>query len=164
MKKKVLFVLALLVAAGAVFAQAPTLDKLTISSTSIVSAANKQISGEVVIPATNPANGRSVPYIETDGFRDCTRITSVIFLTPTSPHSMVIRSGSFLGCTNLTSVTIPERVNFQVPNPSFDGDLYVKFRAGGAGTYTRQPGGTVWTKVGGTVTCPTCGGTGVIHQ
>ena len=161
MKKKVLLVLALLVVAGAVFAQAPTMDKLSFKTTagrSVVSPANKQISGAVVIPDTAPDG---MPVQQVTGFRDITGITSIVF-----PASLrTIGSGEATRLPNLTSVTFLGQWSSGINAGNFDGgDLVAKYRDGGPGTYTRQPGGTVWTKVGGTVTCPTCGGTGVIHQ
>ena len=172
MKKKVLMSLVLLAIIGtsAVFAQQPTLDKLAFTSGGtgvlIVKEANKNISGEVVIPDTYDGK----PVINVYGFVDCTGITSVSI-----PDSVIIMEASaFLRCTGLTSVTIPASIttiNFNVfrgtnltsvtfqggttkmersgANSPFDGDLVDKYKAGGAGTYTRQAGGTVWTKEGG---------------
>ena len=174
MKKKVLMSIVLLAIIGtsAVFAQQPTLDKLKFSANNsgyTVTAANKQISGAVVIPDTY--NGKPVTRVY--DFADCTGITSVSI-----PDTVIIMEASaFLRCTGLTSVTIPASIttiNFNVfrgtnltsvtfqggtakmetpgANSPFDGDLVAKYKAGGAGTYTRQAGGTVWTKQGGSFT------------
>jgi hypothetical protein len=183
MKKNVSFVLALLVVAGAVFAQAPTLDKLSIVITDgrgIVRPANDQISGGVVFPDTYEGSpvtqvssfiaprvtsihvGNNMELIGTGAFNRCTSLTSIIF----GSKVINISTNSFRDCTSLISVTFlgrPPTGNGISPS-AFPGDLRAKAQAGGAGTYTRQRGGEVWTKVGGTVTCPTCGGTGVIHQ
>ena len=157
-----LLVLTAIIVSG-VFAQAPTLDKLKFSdssgntSTYSVAAANKQISGDVVIPATH--NGKAVKDVTNFAFENCTGITSV-----TIPNSVeLIHMNVFGGCTNLTSITFQKTSIGIFGASSLPGDLRAKYQAGGAGTYTRQPGGTVWTKQGGTVTCPTCGGTGVVH-
>jgi len=146
MKKKVLisFVLLAMVAASVIFAQQPTLDKLKFVGTNSgygAWAANNNISGVVVIPATN--DGKTVT--EVDYFRNITGITSVII-----PNSVIrIFSSSFPGCTNLTSVTF-QGANFErVDDGAFPGDLAAKYKAGGAGTYTRSAGGAVWTKQGG---------------
>jgi len=139
MKKEVLMSLVLLtfVTLGAAFAQSPMLDKLTFNGVE-VRAANKQISGAVVIPATAP-DGRAVTRIA--GFFDCVGITSV-----TIPASVaLISNSSFQNCTNLNSVTFQGQATLQ-DNYIFPGDLAVKYKAGGAGTYTRQAGGPVWTK------------------
>jgi hypothetical protein len=178
MKKKVLLSLVLLTMAGVlVFAQAPTLDKLRFSSsgatTQAVRAANDQISGAVVIPATN--EGRTVNAIYASGFRDNTNITSVIIpnsvieirtrafsgctgLTSiTIPASNVnILAGAFENCTNLTSVTFEGTTRLHLANV-FPGDLVAKYQAGGPGTYTRQRGSNTWTRQGGAAVCPTCG-------
>jgi hypothetical protein len=156
MKKRVLVGLALLtfVTAGAVFAprafaQSPTLDKLKFAvsgNDQTVTMANTSISGAVVIPDTY--NNKPVNRIGVNGFRNCSAITSV-----TIPASVTsIASAAFNGCTNLTSVT------FGGSNTSFNGsdafpsnsgnELRDKYKAGGAGTYTRSAGGTVWTKQG----------------
>ena len=161
-KSFLLLVLTAIVVSG-IFAQAPTLDKLTFanditnSARAIVSAANKQISGAVVIPDTAP-NGKPVYQIYQGRFRDCPGITSV-----TIPASMNnIDAFAFYGCTSLTSVTFLSAG--VVINTAFEGDMATKYRAGGAGTYTRPAGSNTWTKqTGGTTVCPTCGGTGVVH-
>ena len=170
MKKRVLMSLVMLAIVGtsAVFAQQPTLDKLTFNHTSngyTAGAANKQISGAVVIPDTY--NGMRVIGTSINAFRDCTGITSVIIpnsvtgfntssfahctgLTSiTIPASVTrIENDVFAGCTNLTSVTL--QGGTAIPyNTGMPGDFDAKFKAGGPGTYTRQAGGTVWTKVGG---------------
>jgi hypothetical protein len=145
MKKKVLMSLVLLAIIGtsAVFAQAPTLDKLklTVGVTYVTAAAaNNQIKGEVVIPDTHEGK----PVKDVGVFKDITGITSVVI--PTSVTNFI--NDAFKRCTNLTSVTFGGS-NINNASFAFDGDLGAKFKAGGAGTYTRQAGGTVWTKQGG---------------
>jgi hypothetical protein len=155
MNKRVLMGLVLLIAVGtsAVFAQQPTLDKLTFTTVNTtaysVKAANDRISGIVVIPATY--NNRSVAEIENRAFQDCSAITS-----DTIPASVAtIGNSAFETCANLTSVTFQgtatkiTEAEMNFPYPSFKGDLAVKYKAGGAGTYTRSAGGTAWTKQGG---------------
>ena len=159
MYKKVLMSFALLVfiTTGMVFAQAPTLDKLRVvgsTGNASINAANNSISGEVVIPDT--WEGRPVTNIQS--FQNCTGITSVII-----PASMIsINLNAFNGCTNLTSVTFQKTGVRNTGASSFPGDLVAKYQAGGAGTYTRQPGGTVWTKQAGRTICPHCNGTGYL--
>src|SRR5215510_7892229 len=87
MKKKVFLALALiaLIATGAVFAQQATMDKLTFTPSPnrnnptlyYVTAVNKWISGQVVIPGAYEGKPMRVAG---DGFRDCTNITSVVIL------------------------------------------------------------------------------------
>ena len=176
MKKKVLMGLVLLAIIGtsAVFAQTPTLDKLKISTTGYASAANNQISGAVVIPDTY--NGK--PVVVVNNFTNIAGITSVTF-----PNSLTkIDTNAFTNCTGIKSITIPAsvtiignnafgrntnltEVTFQgssitlgaYSSPAFDGDLDAKYKAGGAGTYTRTAGSNNWTKQGGVAVCPTCG-------
>jgi len=178
MKKRVLMSLVLLVIIGtsAVFAQQPTLDKLRIFAVNNgasyqADAANKNISGAVVIPDTY--NGK--PVTNAGDFMNCTGITSVTI--PNSITAIVINA--FRGCTGITSITIPASVTefrgyafrdctnltsitFQGTSinlrntDDFPGDLRAKYQAGGAGTYTRSAGGTVWTKQGEAL-CPYCG-------
>jgi len=169
MKKKALIsiVLLALIGTSAVFAQQPTLDKLKFFNNTDkiceVSAANQQISGTVVIPAT-ASGGRSVERVS--GFRNIAGITSVVFpdsikiifgtafqnctgLTSiTIPANVHIDADAFTGCTNLTSVTFQGRTDFQ-NSVIFPGDLKEKYQAGGPGTYTRQAGSNTWTKQGG---------------
>jgi len=101
----------------------------------------------------------SVTTIRMSAFDGCTGIRSITF-----PASVTkIDYHAFKGCTNLTSVTFKrgDATLASGRSPSFPGDLYTKYTAGGAGTYTRSPGGTVWTKQGGRPDpveyCPTCG-------
>jgi hypothetical protein len=190
MNKKGFMVLTLAAAAvGAASAQTPTMDKLKFSGASgvvvsgsashySVGAANKQISGAVVIPARYDGD----PVVAVEEFENCTRVTSVII-----PNNVVyIRQNAFKGCTGLTSVTIPETVTdidtgafqnctsltsvtFQRPamasnlfksTNTFPGDLRAKYMAknGGAGTYTRARGSNTWTKQASSgIVCPHCG-------
>jgi hypothetical protein len=178
MKKRVLMSLALLAIIGtsAVFAQAPTLDKLELrlggkadSQRYEARAANKDISGAVVIPAKQ----NNIPVTIVDSFSGCVGITSV-----TIPEGVTsIGTSGFRNCTNLTSITIPASVEsiatYAFQNCSkltsvtfkggatrvngFDQDLNVAYQVGGAGTYTRPAGGKNWVKQGGAAVCPTCG-------
>jgi uncharacterized protein (DUF2147 family) len=155
MKKKALMSIVLLafVTAGTVFAQSPTLDKLNFVARKSgnqnwyeAQAANTSISGAVVIPATY--NNLSVTGIQSGAFRNCINITSV-----TIPASVTgIGTTAFFTCSNLTSVTfVGSNTSFSARGVSSDSfpaakDLNDKYQAGGAGTYTRPAGGTVWTK------------------
>jgi len=170
MKKKVLMSLILLAIIGtsAVFAQTPTLDKLTFTNVGTtaspaysVSAINNSISDVVVIPDTY--NGNHVTNISS--FRNITGITSITF-----PNTLTtFADNSFSGCTGLTSITIPESVTninynsfngctnltsvtFQGANVTFNsafpGDLRAKYQTGGAGIYTRPAGSNTWTRTG----------------
>jgi len=93
-----------------------------------------------------------VTGIGQEAFYYCTSLTSI-----TIPASVTTLSGAaFRYCPNLTSVTFlgtlsiydfTDEDGYQV----FDGDLRDKFYQtdstnGTPGTYTRQPGGTTWTK------------------
>jgi hypothetical protein len=161
-------VLLAIIGTSAVFAQQPTLDKLSFTSLTngyCAGAANKSISGAVVIPDT--CNGRPVIGTSVSAFRDCTGITSVIIpnsvtginsssfaqctglISITIPASVTnIQNGAFAGCTNLTSVTL--QGSTAIPyGSSIPGDFDAKYRAGGAGTYTRPAGSNTWTKQGG---------------
>jgi len=131
----------------------------------LVEAAHKSISGAVVIPGTYNGNP-----VEAKNFVDCIQITSVTMLD----GAISISSDAFRGCTNLTSVTIPASVNviginaflncnkltsvtlrgnkytsnynIEFHDDAFPGNLAKVFKAGGAGTYTRQAGSNTWTK------------------
>jgi hypothetical protein len=160
MKKKTLMSLVLLAIIGtsAVFAQAPTLDKLkmtklTVSNFSGYNAEplNKDISGEVVFPATY----EGLP-VAIGNFSIARQITSVII-----PAGVKWYSWGLNPCPELTSVTFggsdfTPTNNSALPNTIFPGDLSTKYKAGGAGTYTRPAGSNTWTKLGAGV-CPTCG-------
>jgi len=180
MNKKVLmgFVLLAIIGTSAIFAQAPTLDKLHFADNRAggyeARALNQQISGAVVIPDTY--NGK--PVTDVRNFSSIAGITSVTF-----PNSLLkFNFNAFAGCTGLTSITIPASVTEFEGNTfrnctkltsvtfgrsginmttgaqsSFDGDLVTKYQAGGAGTYTRSAGGNTWTKQGGVALCPYCG-------
>jgi len=150
MKKKVLVSLVLLafVTVSAAFAQSPTLDKLNFTLTDqnkayAVYAANNNISGEVVIPDTY--NNLPVTTIASAAFSYCTKITSVTLGKNVNQiFGWAFRPTS--GDYALTSVTFQSSgIRFTGAN-FFQGDLVAKYQAGGAGTYTRQTGGTVWTK------------------
>ncbi|MCL2265925.1 MAG: leucine-rich repeat protein [Treponema sp.] len=67
-------------------------------------------------------------------------------------HSKVTRinEGAFHGAP-LTSVTFePARISV-IDNEVFPGDLITKYKAAGAGTYTRPNGSNIWTKTGSAV-------------
>jgi len=94
-----------------------------------------------------------VTSIGQQAFYYCTSLTSV-----TIPASVTILSAAaFRYCPNLTSVTFEGPINpdyFAGDSlyPVFDGDLRDKYfssnnSVGTPGTYTRQPGGEVWTKL-----------------
>jgi hypothetical protein len=87
-------------------------------------------------PYTIPAGAASIGDC---AFRGCTGLTGV-----TIPASVTsIGDCAFFDCNNLTSVT------FEGSNTDIDGspdNLQGKYRAGGAGTYTRPAGGQTWTK------------------
>jgi hypothetical protein len=91
-----------------------------------------------------PNNVTSIPNLT---FSGCSRLTSI-----TIPASVTsIGQNVFDGCTNLNSVTFQGSNTVIISNGIqnvFPGgrDLPDKYKAGGAGTYTRQQGGTVWTK------------------
>jgi len=185
MKKKTLMSIVLLAIIGtsAVFAQAPTLDKLRFQLNGgktddkdcyQVTRANNNITGDIVIPDTY--NGKPINRMYGIAFQN-PNITSIIIpnsitligintclqatgLTSiTIPASVTtIERGAFMECKNLTSVTFQgSNITFDKGLGTFDGDLVTKYQAGGAGTYTRSAGGKVWTKKGGVALCPTCG-------
>ena len=85
----------------------PVTTKLTFTPNDTgysVAAANKRISGEIVIPETY--NGKSVTTIAEEAFYDCTGITKI-----TLPNTITsIETNAFSGCTGLTEFTIPESV------------------------------------------------------
>ena len=144
MKNKAFMSIVLLtfVTVGAVFAQSPTLDKLKFAQSGNYFQAtpiNNQISGAVVIPATYD----NKKVTGTGGFQNNKNITSV-----TIPDGINIAYSAFLGCDKLTSVTFQGKDIYMADGltASFTGDLAAKYKAGGAGTYTRPAGGTVWTK------------------
>ena len=150
----------------------PTLDKLTFvkgGNQYRVRAANNSISGDVVIPATY----EGLPVVATDYsggmFKNITGITSLTIL---STQQFTINTGTFQGCTGLTTVSLPEDVSLSPDifrdctnltsvtfrggtritySTSFPGDLQAKFNArsgGGPGVYTRQRGSDTWTRTG----------------
>ena len=81
------------------------------------------------------------PYV----FEGCASLTGV-----TIPSSVTyIGLSAFEGCTSLTSVTFAGTIaGDSFSAIAFPGDLRNKYVAagGGAGTYTRQAGGSTWTK------------------
>jgi len=153
---------------GLVFAQAPTMEKLKFAPVGAgfrAEAADQSINGAVVIPATY--NGKSVTHIgkfnncpgissvtipssvttiEYNAFENSTGITSIVI--PMSVASIL--QYAFRNCNNLNSVTFQGITNLQgCCSAEFPGDLNAKYKAGGPGTYTRQPGKTVWEKQDG---------------
>jgi len=143
-----------LVGTGAVFAQEPTLDKLSfdkqVSGQSMwygVRSASNVISGVIVIPDTY--KDLPVTYVIDWGFRDCSNITSVVI----PAKVRLVKDAAFSGCTNLKSITFGGSntsatwgVGSYASFPGAD-DLKVKYGEGGAGTYIRE--GNKWTKQGG---------------
>jgi len=81
----------------------------------------------------------SVTSIGYSAFSSCQNLTALTI--PTNK----IDTSVFKNCTNLVSVTF-----LQPPLSDFGsfelGDLSDKYKSGGAGTYTRSPGSTIWTK------------------
>jgi len=109
--------------------------------------------------------GNSIP---SNAFNGCTELTSVIapgetgassgwsvtipdIWSVTIPNSVTsIGSSAFSGCTGLTSVRF-ERVDTTFYTDSFIYQSYstalqTAYTAGGIGTYTRESGGSTWTK------------------
>jgi hypothetical protein len=95
--------------------------------------------GDVVIPASY--NNLPVTTVANSAFNAAAMVSSVII-----PESVTsIGLAAFTSCANLNSVTFG-RANTNFTASDFPGgsDLAAKYRAGGAGTYTRS--GTTWTK------------------
>jgi hypothetical protein len=178
MKRKVFFVLALfaLMAVG-LYAQteADFTVKKSSDGKSISITMYKGTAKDVKIP--EKIQNLPVTSIGNAAFRFNDNITSV-----TIPNGVTsIGNGAFQGCDNLNSVTIPNSVTsigtmaFEVgsrfTSVTFGGaniifsvdeftegrDLLPKYKAGGAGTYTRN-GGT-WTKGGSATAAPAAAGT-----
>ncbi|MDR2176493.1 MAG: leucine-rich repeat domain-containing protein [Treponema sp.] len=92
---------------------------------------------------------QSVTTIRGNAFRDCTHLTSV---TIPADVTAIIGGFAFIGCAGLTSVTF-EGGSVDIPNNGFPqgssgmgSSLKEEYASGGAGTYTRDPGGEEWTK------------------
>jgi len=87
--------------------------------------------------------GNKVASIGERAFILCTSLTSI-----TIPGSVTsIWSNAFSDCTSLKSVTFQGMItNFATPAFIGLGDLRTKYLAGGTGTYTRDSGGSAWTK------------------
>jgi hypothetical protein len=91
----------------------------------------------------------SVTSIGSNAFSRCNGLTSV-----TIPKSVTsIGNYAFSGCSGLTSVTfaadsaITSFGSLAFPEGTSTGDaLKTAYTSGGAGTYTRDPSGSVWTK------------------
>jgi hypothetical protein len=96
----------------------------------------------LVIPDTY--NNLPVTKINSLAFDKCASIPSV-----TIPASVtLIDAAAFVSCVSLKSITFGG-ANTRFDSSVFDkggGDLAQKYKAGGAGTYTRASGGTTWTK------------------
>jgi len=95
----------------------------------------------LVIPATY--NNLPVTIIASMGFSEAVNLSSV-----TIPASVtLINSSAFMQCTRLKSVTFGG-ANTSFSSSAFpDGDLFTKYKAGGAGTYTRPDANSkTWTK------------------
>ena len=69
-----------------------------------VTGCSKNYNGEIIIPQTY--NGLPVTAINTDAFRDCTGITSVII----SDSVTSIGGSAFRGCTNLKELYLPSNI------------------------------------------------------
>jgi len=157
MKKKVLMSLILLAIIGtsAVFAQTPTLDKLTFTKSNtyvIVNLINRQTGGDVVIPDTyDGLPVQSISASVMSNFRGNPNITSVVI--PASIND--IGMGTFLNSPNLTRVTfLKAGITISSSPAGFDGDLRAKYMAGGVGTYTRTAGSNTWTRTGDAPVAP----------
>jgi hypothetical protein len=90
--------------------------------------------------------GNSVASIEGMAFSGCTSLASI-----TIPDSVTsIEEWAFRECTSLTSVTFEgTNTDIYAYGPPFSGDLRTKYLdadTGGIGTYTRDSGGSTWTK------------------
>jgi hypothetical protein len=182
MKKKVVVSLVLLTIIGVsvVFAQSPTLDKLTFTLTNnnreaSVRQVNNQVSGAIVIPATY--NGLPVTALAQSAFQNNRNVTSVTFLgnnlrtignwalsalgitsiiIPASVESIAQSFTNYSNSSAFTSITfMGSSTNFTANSFSPGGaDLLAKYQAGGAGTYTRRPGENIWIKQGGQTYTP----------
>jgi len=126
------------------FTDCQSITSVTIPN-SVTSITLSTFRGCVNLASVNiPNNVTSIPNLT---FNGCTRLTSI-----TIPASVTsIGQDVFNGCTNLNSVTFQGGNTVIISNGIqnvFPGgrDLPDKYKAGGAGTYTRQQGGTVWTK------------------
>jgi hypothetical protein len=105
----------------------------------------------------------SLTSIGEQAFAGCSSLTSVDLSRCTKLTS--IGSAAFLGCNSLTSVNLPASLHsigecaFSCPSltsvtfgggativSGFNGDLYMKYASGGAGTYTWDAGGSTWRK------------------
>ena len=87
--------------------------------------------------------GNSVTTIGNDAFSGCSSLKSITI--PASVNK--INYWAFSGCTSLTSVTFEGTItDFGDYGSPFDYDLEDKYREGGIGTYTREIGGSTWTK------------------
>ena len=87
----------------------------TVSHTVYVSAANGNISGEVVIPEKITYDEVEYSVTTVGSFAQCREITSVII-----PNSVTnIYGSSFKWCSNLTSVQLPNAIK-KIPNQLFN--------------------------------------------
>jgi len=148
MKKKVFMSLVLLAIIGtsAVFAQEPTLDKLDLRPI--------KSGTEYQVRALN------------------TKISGAVVIPATYNGLPVTSVVHFLGCNDITSLTIPAGVKIEGGNcnypkvtsitfqgsditgtlDNFPGDLKIAYQANGAGTFTRPEGGKNWRKQGDSFT------------
>jgi len=94
---------------------------------------------DVVIPASY--NNLPVTTIPNSAFNGGSLIQNV-----TIPESVTtIQTAAFANCSSLNSITFGRaNTNFSATDFPNGGDLANKYKAGGAGTYTRS--GTTWTK------------------
>jgi len=95
--------------------------------------------------------GSILETIGQDAFSGCTRLTAI-----TIPNNVsTIGQGAFSNCTGLTSVTFVQWWGidsigtnaFPEGSNGYGGNnLKTAYESGHAGTYTRDAGGSVWTK------------------
>jgi len=103
--------------------------------------------GEYAFSFCNSLKSITVPknviYIEESAFAECASLTSVTIGNSVKS----IGDRAFLCCDSLTSVTFESVLHWKAfSNCSFSGDLRDKYLTEGKGTYTRESGGTTWTK------------------
>jgi hypothetical protein len=81
-------------------------------------------------------------------FADCINLASANFPEARTFMDDYFFGGStaFKNCNNLISITIGEHYNYHQYSSGLPGDLYSKYREGGAGTYTRSIGSNSWTR------------------
>jgi len=107
----------------------------------VIQVAAGAFSGKVNITGVTIPNG--VTSIGAGAFDKCAGITRLVI-----PASVTrIGEKAFTDCTYLAGVTLPKTVS-GMNDKAFPGDLVLKYRDGGEGTYTRNPGQDNWAKQG----------------